>query len=106
MASTFIENKVVVAGGLRDDNSLLDSIEILDWDESNHGSQWIISPSKMPIGVWGHTLVTLNNKVFMIGGEDDSRNDLNTIWEGSFDKLSNEITWVEMGLRLQKKRGC
>ena len=40
----------------------------------------------------------------MIGGVDNSDNDLDTIWEGSFDKLSNAITWVEMGLRLQKKR--
>ena len=41
-ASTFIQNKVVVAGGY-DGNKNLDSIEILDWDESNHGSQWILS---------------------------------------------------------------
>ena len=38
----------------------------------------------------------------MIGGYDGS-NELDTIWEGSFDKL-NKISWVEMGLRLQKKR--
>jgi len=101
-ASTFIQNKVVVAGGYG--NGYLDTIEILDWDESNHGSQWIESPSKMPIKVWAHTLVTFNNKLFMIGGRDDGRNVLDTIWEGSFDKPSNEITWVEMGLRLQKKR--
>ena len=40
----------------------------------------------------------------MIGGEDDSRNALDTIWEGSLDEENNKITWVEMGLRLQKKR--
>ena len=102
-ASTFIQNKVVVAGGY-DGINVLDTIEILDWDESNHGSQWNISSSKMPIKVCGHTLVTLNNKLFMIGGEDDSDNDLDTIWEGSLDKVSNDITWVNMGLRLQKKR--
>ena len=91
-ASTFIQNKVVVAGGSGSE----DNIEILDWDESNHGSQWIVSPSKMPIGVGGHTLVTFNNKLFIIGGYDGS-NALDTIWEGSFDKLSNTIEWVEMG---------
>ena len=100
-ASTFIQNKVVVAGGYYN-GSYLDSIEILDWDESNHGSQWIQSPSRLPIKVFGHTLVTFNNKLFLIGGFDGSK--LDTIWEGSFDKLSNEISWVEMGLRLQKKR--
>ena len=101
-ASTFIQNKVVVAGGVDDDYDELDSIEILDWDESNHGSQWNISPSKMPIKVSENTLVTLNDKLYLIGGYDGS-NFLDTIWEGSFDKL-NKITWVEMGLRLQKKR--
>ena len=39
----------------------------------------------------------------MIGGRDDRFNELDTIWEGRFDKL-NKISWVEMGLILQKKR--
>ena len=39
----------------------------------------------------------------MIGGNDGSKK-LDTIWEGSFDKLGNKISWVKMGLRLQKKR--
>ena len=98
-ASTFIQNKVVVAGGVGGK----DSIEILDWDESNHGSQWIQSPSRLPIKVSMHTLVTFNDKLFMIGGSDGF-NTLDSIWEGSFGKPNNEITWVKMGLRLQKKR--
>ena len=103
-ASTFIQNKVVVAGGysILYGRYYLDTIEILDWDESNHGSQWIQSPSKMPIKVSEHTLVTLNDKLYLIGGY--ARGRLDTIWEGSFDKLSNKINWVEIGLRLQKKR--
>ena len=64
-ASTFIQNKIIVAGGWGGSNEL-DTIEILDWDESNHGSQWIESHSRLPIEVFGHTLVTLNNKLFMI----------------------------------------
>ena len=51
-ASTFIQNKVVVAGGYDDDFLSLDTIEILDWDQSNHGSQWIESPSRLPIKVF------------------------------------------------------
>ena len=102
-ASTFIQNKVVVAGGYDNTYNNLDSIEILDWDESNHGSQWIHSPSRLPIKVYGHTLVTFNNKLYLFGGHDGS-DDLDTIWEGTFDKPSNKISWVEMGLRLQKKR--
>ena len=118
-ASTFIQNKVVVAGGFKggrfldsrldsilDGNKSLDSIEILDWDESHHGSQLNISPSKMPMKVFSHTLVTFNNKLFMIGGNDGfgGISSLDTIWEGTFDKISNKIRWVKMGLRLQKKR--
>ena len=109
-ASTFIQNKIIVAGGLDDSRNKLNTIEILDWDESHHGSQWIQSPSKLPIKVNQHTLVTFKNKLFMIGGDDglgasySASNSLDTIWEGSFDKLSNEINWVKMGLRLQKKR--
>ena len=95
-ASTFIQNKIVVAGGYYY-NTWLDSIEILDWD---HGSQWIVSPSRLPIHVRGHTLVTLNDKLFMIGGFGNE----DTIWEGSFDKVSNQISWVQKRLRLQKER--
>ena len=56
----------------------------------------------MPIKVNGHTLVTFNNKLYLIGGYDGS-NELDTISEGIFDK-QNTISWVEMGLRMQKKR--
>ena len=64
-ASTFIQNKVVVAGGC--DEGFLDTIEILDWDESHHGSQWIESPLDLPVKVGGHTLVSLNNILVLIG---------------------------------------
>ena len=103
-ASIFIKNKVVVAGGRDDSYNRLDTIVILDWDESNRGSQWIQSISRLPIKVYGHTLVTFKNKLYLIGGEDYWGNDLDTIWEGSFDKPSNKISWVKMELGLQKKR--
>ena len=84
-----------------------DSIEILDWDESNHGNQWIESPAKFPIRVSSHTMVTLNDKLFVIGGSVPAiggSNRLDTIWVGAFDVQENKISWVEMGLRLQKTR--
>ena len=103
-ASTFIQNKVVVAGG-RDDNGIsLDTIEILDWDESNHESQWIEATSKLPIKVGDHTMVTFKNKLYLIGGYYQGSGRSNKIWQGHFDKLADTISWVEMGLRLQKKR--
>ena len=108
-ASTFIQNKVVVTGG-RDDNGIsLDTIEILDWDESNHESQWIEAPSKLPIKVSDHTLVTFKSKLYLIGGyyqgsSISAGGRSNKTWQGYFDKLDYKIIWVEMGLRLQKKR--
>ena len=103
-ASTFIRNKVIVAGGCNGaPNHVIDNIEILDWDESNHGSQWIESPFRLPIAVAGHTMVTLDNKLYLIGGWDGS-NMLDTIWIGTLDSKDYEINWVQMELRLQKKR--
>ena len=108
-ASTFIQNKIVILGGVNDRNysSRIDSIETLDWDGSNHGAQWMESPSKLPIKVNKHTMVTLNDKLFVIGGSVAAiggTNDLDTIWIGTFDVQENYISWVEMGLRLQNKR--
>ena len=67
-ASTYIENKVVISGGFKDFCNYFDSIEVLDWDETNHGSQWIKFPSKLPIKISNHTMVTCNNKLYVIGG--------------------------------------
>ena len=102
-ASTFIQNKIVVAGGLVKITNLINSIEILDWDESNHQPRWIESPSRLPIKVRSHTLVTLNDKLYLIGGYNGS-NRLDTIWIGTFDLQCNKISWVNLGLRLQEQR--
>ena len=104
-ASTCIQNKIVIVGGKS--GRILDSIETLDWHGSNHGAQWMESPSKLPIKVCSHTMVTLNNELFVIGGSVEAirgTNDLDTIWIGTFDVQENYISWVEMGLRLQNKR--
>ena len=92
-ASTFIQNKVILAGG-HDGKKIADSIEILDWDESNHGSQWIRSPSRLPIKVQNHTMATCNHKLYVIGGQSvKSRcKQLHTIWEGTFSSQKNEIS--------------
>ena len=125
-ASAFIQNKVVITGGSYDALGKLDSIQILDLDEYNHGSEWIESPSTLPFGISQHTLVTYNNKLYLIGGiyndwdilESSDSSDIsliwsenqrsvitsNKIWEGIFDSQKNEISWVEMGFSLQKKR--
>ena len=102
-ASTFIHNKIVISGGY-DGRNITDFIEVLDWDEFNHGSRWILSPSKLPIKVRAHTLVTFNNKLYVIGGEYEGFVYSDKIWEGTFDSQTNKISWIEMALRLQKTR--
>ena len=99
-ASTFTRNKLIVTGGWNDDEYDLDSIEILDWSESNQGHQWVQSSSKLPFYVSRHTLVTCNNKLYLIGGY----NNWESIWEGRLDCIRNEITWTLMEIKLQKKR--
>ena len=48
-------------------------------------------------------MVAFNDKLYVIGGCDGSYA-FNNIWEGKFDSQKNEISWVDTGLRLQKKR--
>ena len=47
-ASTFTRNKIIVTGGWNDDEYDLDSIEILDWSESNQGHQWRFQAHRIP----------------------------------------------------------
>ena len=102
-ASTFIKNKIVISGGSDYSQRTLDTIEILDMDESNHGSEFIESPSRLPTKNSYHTLAAFNDKLYVIGGFDSSYV-FNNIWEGTFDSQENKIIWVETGLRLQKER--
>ena len=98
-ASTFIQDKIMITGGYS--NGRLDSIEILDWDEYKHGSQWILSESKLPIEVCSHTLITFEHKSYLIGG--NTLTNFDTIWEGLFNSKTSTVNWVEK-YRLQKKR--
>ena len=110
-ASTSIYDKLLVTGGYGDYEILqkmkyFDSIEILDLIETNTPPTWIEYPSALPYKVWGHSLVTLNEKLFLIGGdlEDTGRCDL--IWQGCVDTKTNTIEWNEMGIHLKNKRSC
>ena len=100
-AASFIQNKIVIVGGVA-----CDRIGILDWDEFNRGSPWIVSQTKFPIKISNHSMVTYNNKLYVIGGVVWSEDDVSsgTIWEGTFDSLNNKISWVKLRLRLQRRR--
>ena len=116
-ASIFIQHKILILGGLDDDNGYkLDSIEILDLGDYNRGSKWIESPSRLPINVSMHTVVTCDKKLYLIGGDYEGQvYDLSSchvydyegisdkVWEGIVDLETNKVTWVKI-LRLQKKR--
>ena len=102
-ASAFIRNKVIIAGGVND-TVYLDSIEILRINESNHGSQWYQALSKLPIQVHGHTMVTCNDRLYLIGGDYDGSGQSDKIWEGTLISEPFEIIWKGLEVRLQKKR--
>ena len=84
----------MITGGYS--NGRLDSIEILDWDEYKHGSQWILSESKLPIEVCSHTLITFEHKLYLIGG--NTLTNFDTIWEGLFNSKSSTVKPGNRGL--------
>ena len=110
-ASTFVNDKLLVTGGYGDYEILqkmkyFDSIEILDLMETNTPSTWIEYPSSLPYKVWGHTLVSLHGKLFLIGGDLEGSGRCDSIWEGCIDTKTNIIEWKEMEIRLKHKRSC
>ena len=57
---------------------------------------WIEYPSTLPYKVWGHTLVTLNEKLFLIGGDLENTGRCDSIWQGRINTKTNTIEWQEM----------
>ena len=110
-ASTSIQDKLIVTGGYGDYEILekmkyFDSIEILNLMEKNTPPTWIEYPSALPYKVWGHTLVTLNKKLYLIGGDLEGTGRCDLIWEGCMDTKTNIIEWKKMGIHLKHKRSC
>ena len=60
--------------------------------------------SKLPIQVHGHTMVTCNDRLYLIGGDYDGSGQSDKIWEGTLISNPFKIIWKELGFRLQKKR--
>ena len=55
---------VIVAGGVLNDETFSDSIEVLNWRQS---SQWIIARMKLPKPMWAPALTIADNLLYIIG---------------------------------------
>ena len=102
VGSCYLNQTLIISGGFGSSNNELDSIEQLQITAQNNGSKFIVSGSKLPYPVRGHTLSSLNGKLILIGGNDWG-SILNKVWEGTPDWGKNTITWKEMP-SMQKKR--
>ena len=55
---------VIVAGGVLDDNTYSDDIELLDYKQSSH---WVIARMKLPEAMWRPSLTISNNTLYIVG---------------------------------------
>ena len=69
-SSVLVGNQIVVSGGDTGD-TITDSIEILNLDETP--LQWITSPAKLPSPLSAHQTVVYQGKLIVIGGYDHNR---------------------------------
>merc|ERR1711874_746764 len=63
---------LVVTGGRNREKTYLDSTEVF------YGRRWITT-AKLPDAMYGHAMVTVNNRVFSFGGRTGSRTTLNKV---------------------------
>ncbi len=79
-SSVIYNNKIWILGGSRgnsatpDLNDVWSSSDGSTWNQANDSSEWTIRG--------GHTSVIYNNKMWIIGGNEDG-NDLNDVWSSS-----------------------
>ena len=102
--ATYINEKVIVTGGSNDEAQNLDSIELLDLKRPSYSNKWVQLDSKLPAKVAGHTVVTFDEKLYLLGGYYIDTKSSDMIWKGRFDSKTNKIEWTEMPYRLHNKR--
>ena len=102
--ATYVKDKIIVTGGSNDDALNLDSIELLDLKTPNYSNKWLQLDSKLPAKVAGHTLVTLDEKLFLIGGYYSGSKSSDIVWKGDFDNKTNKIQWQRMAYKMHKQR--
>ena len=57
---------VIVAGGVLDDNTFSDDIELLNYKQSSH---WVIARMKLPVAMWLPSLTIYDDKLYIVGYE-------------------------------------
>ena len=55
---------VIVAGGILDDNTYSDDIELLNYKQSSH---WVIARMKLPEVMWDPSLTITNDMLYIVG---------------------------------------
>ena len=74
---------VIVAGGVLDDNTINEDIEVLDYKQSSH---WVIARMKLPEAMWCLSL-TISNDTLYIVGYSSVTGRTNTAYEVSVDMV-------------------
>ena len=85
-ASTYINNTLIVSGGVDKYADLLSSLEILEISSDTQSTQWEICQTFLPNEICGHTLTGFKGEIYLIGGlssgcdEDDYSG--KHVWKG------------------------
>ena len=74
-SSVLVDNQIVVSGG-DTGNTITDTIEILNLDETP--LQWITSPAKLPAPLSAHQTVAYQGNLIVIGGYNHSHRNIST----------------------------
>ena len=75
---------VIVAGGILDDSTYSDDIELLDYKQSSH---WVITRMKLPEAMRRPSLTITNDTLYIVGYGRADGNRSNTTYEVSVDMV-------------------
>ena len=86
-----------VSGGYDKRCCILDTIERLYIDENSTADKWEVLQARLPYNVRHHTMTTLGDEMYLIGGNEDwGRNGFtNRVWKGTLSD-HDEIEFTEM----------
>ena len=75
---------VIVAGGILDDKTYSDDIELLDCKQS---PQWVITRMKLPEAMWAPSLTISDDTLYIVGYSRANGNRINAAYEVSVDMV-------------------
>lgn len=98
--STIVNNKIYVLGGFNMTNGAYTSFsnEVVTANILADGTigEWTAT-SSLPKKIFGFGLITINNKIIVIGGRDESNTSVSSIYEANILENGQIDTWVEIG---------